>query len=359
MIGLIDLDLQLATSIRLHPPNLEIMKLATYYKIEEQKFCRLINLNETELTGYNKIYIFSEKHNLSEIPTNFLYAPNIILGGTGLTNGQYIPFENEIIDFTLPRPAIYKEFLKEKYQDGIKANIIGHILDDTYYRYKAGDKKLPLPSILPKKRLWLFDRELFQDDWQDWVQEAIERKTSGIYTIHPINCTKMSEYLAIRKIPKISRNNAVLFNIHIPLNEINYFFKEYKNFFLEDIVNSSEVYLPVGGTKATSFLYFQDLIYKLNLLYSFWAQNIPMKIKYIPPNLGTHCAISNLLIAIEEWSRSHKKDWTINNKIIKKTIKMPTEEYLEELMILKFYPKIKDLFEQTYEDLSKRRIWRV
>jgi len=36
------------------------MKLATYYKTEENLFCRIVGLDETELTSYSKIYVFSE-----------------------------------------------------------------------------------------------------------------------------------------------------------------------------------------------------------------------------------------------------------------------------------------------------------
>ena len=46
MIGLVDFDLQTSTSTSLLIPNLEIMKLATYYKKEENTFCRLIGLNK-------------------------------------------------------------------------------------------------------------------------------------------------------------------------------------------------------------------------------------------------------------------------------------------------------------------------
>ena len=46
MIGLVDLQLQSWPKLQLCPPNLEIMKLATYYQREENKFCRIINLDE-------------------------------------------------------------------------------------------------------------------------------------------------------------------------------------------------------------------------------------------------------------------------------------------------------------------------
>lgn len=358
MIGLIDLDIQLATSIKLHPPNLEIMKLATYYRIEEQKFCRLINLNETELTSYSKIYIFSEKHNISEVPVNFLNAPNIILGGTGLTNEQYIPFQNELIDYTLPRPTIYKEYLKEKYNDGIKANIISHVLDDSYYRYKAGNNTLPMPAILPKKRLWIYDRNFFQEGWQDIAKEAANRRASGIWTIHPIHCTRLSDYLSLRAVSNIARKNVVLLDIPIPLDELKYLFKDYTNFFLADISAHSEVYLPVGGTCTTSFLYFKDLIYKLNVLYSFWSKNIPIKIKYIPPQMGVNCSIKNLLMLIENWSNGSNKKISIDAKIQtrKNQYRLAKEE---KDLLLKFYKEAGALFQQSYEDLSSRRLWRI
>ena len=60
MIGLLDYDWCSSKSTTSLIPNLEIMKLATYYKIEENKYCRLLDLNEESLDSYNKIYFFSE-----------------------------------------------------------------------------------------------------------------------------------------------------------------------------------------------------------------------------------------------------------------------------------------------------------
>ena len=115
MIGLVDLQLQSWDKPQLCPPNLEIMKLATYYQNEENKFCRLINLDETEFGGYEKIYIFSESKNFITVPEALRRAPNVIYGGTAFTNNKYVPFENKLIDYTIARPRIYTNFLKEKY----------------------------------------------------------------------------------------------------------------------------------------------------------------------------------------------------------------------------------------------------
>ena len=93
MIGLIDLDLQSSTSVNLTPPNLEIMKLATYYRIEENKFCRLIPLNETNFMGYEKIYCESELLGWKAVPPALLKTNNIFYNGSAFSDGNYIPFE--------------------------------------------------------------------------------------------------------------------------------------------------------------------------------------------------------------------------------------------------------------------------
>lgn len=108
MIGLVDYDLYTCDSINLTPPNIEIMKLASYYQIEENKYCRLLHLDETELTAYDKIFFFSEADLPPSIPEPFRRADNVIYGGTAFTNRIYVPFKNEIIDYTIPRSTIYK-----------------------------------------------------------------------------------------------------------------------------------------------------------------------------------------------------------------------------------------------------------
>ena len=68
------------------------MKLATYYTTEENKFCRLINLDETEKKKKKKVYIFSESKDFITVPEAFKRASNIVYGGSAFTNGKYIPF---------------------------------------------------------------------------------------------------------------------------------------------------------------------------------------------------------------------------------------------------------------------------
>lgn len=357
MIGLCDYTL--LTARNLSPPNLEIMKLATYYKAEENTFCRLVQLNETELSGYDKIYVFSEQAETPILPPAFLSASNVVYGGTTFTNGVYCPFDNSLIDYTIPRKSIYKEFLKQKYQDGVKANDINHILDDSYYRHYAGENELPLVPILKKKRIFLYDKDLFQPHWQEMLEEIAARKPSSIYCIHPVVCKKLNDYFYIRRLNKFARTNQIVLDLDIPLSDIPYLLKKYERQFLADVTKTSSIYIYLGGSFVSNFQYYKDFIYKMNLLYSFWSRNIPIRIKYCVPSAGFKDPLQFLSKFIETWSKNIDTMRPINERIIYKDKKRISEEQIARDQLLKFYPTAADLFSQTYEQLVTRRYWRI
>ena len=358
MIGLVDYDLQTSSSNKLIPPNIEIMKLATYYKNEENTFSRLISLKETELSSYDIIYFFSEAEVQPEVPIQFK-GTNVIYGGTAFTN-NYKPFDNSLIDFTLPKVFIYKEFLKQKYQDGIKTKIINHILDDTYYRNYAGEARLPIPPIIPNKRVFLYDKDFFYSDWEDTIEEIISHRPSSIIHIHPIICNKIIDYFKLRSITKISRTNTIILDLNIPLDDINYMLNKYSNLFLADINENSNVYLTLGGTLKSCFHYYKDYIYKINLLYSFWSKGIPIKIKYIYPQIWHNDPLQHLSKLTEIWTNGTTKNTkTLNDKLVIKDKKKIPQERLEKELLIKYYPEAKDLFNHNFTLIKERRYWRL
>jgi len=362
MIGLLDYDWCVSNKTSVLIPNIEIMKLASYYKTEENTFCRLLSLEEdvNELNNYDKIFFFSEIAENPKLPSNFLRASNVVYGGTAFTKGEYIPFKEELIDYTLARPIIYKEFLKTKYIEGTKAKVISHVLDDSYYRMHAGDKILPIPPIQLNKRLYLFDREIFSTDWENVFKKISARKPSSIIAIHPIICKTLTQFFSLRNYPKFSRTNSIILDLDVPTEDIYYLLKQYKKLFLADISFSSNVFLQIGGDLKVNNSYYVDMIYKLNLLYSFWSKGIPIKIKFKKPSIGVHNPLYNLSCAIESWcdlSRERNQEKTLDNKIIKKTKK--TSEMEEKELLLKFYPSAKRLFNQSFKQLFYEGRWNL
>ena len=359
MIGLLDYDYEVSKKASIIIPNIEIMKLATYYKTEENRFCRLLSLDEEDLSNYEKIYFFSESHYPPRIPEIYLRSPQVIYGGTAFTKGKYLPFQNEIIDFTIPKTFIYKESLKQKYDDGVKAKVISQVLDSSYYRYFAREQ-LPIPPVMTNKRVYLYDRDFFYSNWRETLDKIISKKPSSIIRIHPIICHKLSEFFEVRNYPKLKRGNDFILDLNIPLDEVYYMINKYKNYLLADIGKSSNVFLMLGGSYPTSFQYFKDLIYKLNLLYCFWSCGIFIKIKYEPPFIGYKNPIANLSFKIEKWSeliKTKKYDISINDRISQKN---KNATWIQERdLLLKFYPSAKDLFNQTINSVMNGGRWRI
>ena len=360
MIGLVDFDFQSQTKLNPDPPNIEIMKLANYYRTEENKFSMLVDLNADNFEGFEKIYFFSEKNNPPKIPPQFLKQNDIIYGGTAFTNGNYSPFKNILIDFTLPSPHIYRALLQDKYNNGVKFNNIAHILDDSYQRLYAGNEQLPITPVKSRKRIWIYDRDIFYKDGLKILKHLATRQPSSIKMIHPIICKTMHNYKEIRAIEKISRDNKIILDLPIPLNEVHYLLKQYSNYLLADITKTSNVFLPLGCNYDTSFQYYKDYIYKLNLLYSFWSKGIPIKLLYIPPKIGYNDSITELSQVTATWSQTIPNEKTINDRIIFKTyLKHPKGAHAARDILLKFYPKANDLFNQSFNEISKRRMWKI
>lgn len=360
IIGLLDYDLLQSESITRIVPNLEIMKLATYYRVEKNHFCRLLSLDEEDLESYEKIYFFSETGRKLLIPTQFKRANNVIYGGSAFTNFKYVPFENKVIDYTIPRIAIYQEYLKQKYQAGFKNIVISHALDDTYYRMYAGDKLLPIPAIKAKQRVYLFDRDFFYSNWEDLIKEITDRKPSGIHRIHPIVCHTLSNFFTARQYTKLVRDSNYILDLKVPLDEVGYMIGHYKNQFLAEIVKTSNVFLPLKSDLPTASPYYRNLVYTLNVLYAFWAKNIPIKL-YIEetPTGVTNNPIAELEQAIAVWAGAtlriaNKLDRTILQRIGKNKVLLAQYE-----SVINKIPQAKTLFNQSYADLIKRGYWRL
>ena len=359
MIGLVDLQLQSWNKPQLCPPNLEIMKLATYYQREENTFCRLVGLNENDLTNYDKVYVFSESKDFIQVPEVFRRANNVIFGGTAFTNGIYVPFENKLIDYTIARTDIYKPLMKEKLSEGIKEKEIDYLLDSSYYRWKIGNESLPVPPIHKRKRLYVYDKDFFQEGWREALQKIENRNPSAIYFIHPLHFRKISDFLDVREQSLIARSHVSYLDLNIPLSETPILMKHYKNRLLAVINPSALVYISLGGSYHYRSDYYRNLIYKLNLLYIFWSCNIPIKMKYDEPNMGCYDPIADISKLIAFWTQGDScKHRSIMERIPKnkKNLIRPEREQLQA--ILKYYPSHETLFNQTIATVKKGGLWK-
>ena len=294
------------------------------------------------------------------MPDALKRASNVVYGGTAFTNGIYIPFENRLIDYTLARPRIYTQFLRDKMQAGLANIEVSRLLDNSYYRWHAGKEVLPLPSIKKRHRIYIYDRDFFQEGWREIINRMINRKPSSINFIHPAHYKKISDFLEVRENSLIAKGNDAYLDLNIPLKETPVLMKHYKNRLLAVINPSSQVYLSLGGSFHYQSDYFKDIIYKLNLLYIFWSCNIPIKIKYEEPTLGCYNPIADISKLISTWTQGETRNYKCITDRIPKDKKMtevrPEREQLR--VILDRYPSFETLFRQTTETVKKGGLWK-
>ena len=99
--------------------------------------------------------------------------------------------------------------------------------------------------------MFIYDKKCFYDDWQETINELIDRGCSGIFYIHPIVCTTLTQFFNVCSIKKIVRSNLFLLNLNIPTDDINLMLNKYKKYFLAEIFNTSNIAIPLGGTFQT------------------------------------------------------------------------------------------------------------
>lgn len=346
MIGIYDGSLS-----SLGIPNVEAMKIAEYYRVEKKQFSRLILPSEGEdLSAYDKVYFCSDFE--CEVPPVFRRAKNVEYVGYAFSEEKYIALENELMDFTLPRATLYKAYLREKFQNGEKAKSINSFLDNIYYRAYNGKEVMPIPAGLSRKKIYVSDKDFFYPGWRENLTKLEARHPSGIYFLHPIVCKTMEQFLELRSFTSVSRANDVILDFDFSFSSLDGFLKDNERKFLAEITKTSNVFIPFGArenVKYTIFSFSRELIDRLNILYGFWAHSIPIKLYYIKPKLGEVNRLEGLFEKAKTFSIRFDKDLESR---MKGKVK---EEYQE---FIKLFPKKHNLFIQTYENISRRGMWR-
>lgn len=352
MIGFYDPYLFESSNGKLNPPNVDIMKLATYYK-EQNVFNRLILPGES-VESYDKVYCFSEKPCI--VPDTLKRATNVFYGGTYFTQGEYMPFEDSLINYTVPKVGVYYPFLKQCQAD---PKAINDFLDNAYYRVGEENLPYPAPVIQSTHRLYIYDRNLLErEDWKKIINSAASHKPSTIVFIHPIYCRTLSQFFALRENSKISRENEIVLNLALPSSDVSLMFKKYLHLFLAEITPASRIYLQLGGNYPTATQYYQNFIYTLNLLYCFWAKNVPIKIFYKEPSVGYNNPIENLSKMVSNWSISavspRKRDLRLISLFHKSVEDDRKAEYDK---LIRNFPSAANLFTQSYNLLELKKYW--
>lgn len=243
MIGLYDWDL-----LKWRSPvvfNLELMKMATYFKVYERQITQMVrDLNEVE--RYNKVYLRKDYEDFY-YPPEVMKNERIVCGGYAFTNGLYLPL-NQKIESCIPDTSIYKKYnfiydvspkLRKVFQylmNGYHVRIQNDDVDFT-----KGDKSV--------RYLIIHDKDLI---FNDYVKRQISKVRSINYksklrigTKYPVDIYAHEDFKFWINLEKIPFLNCT--NIYIKLQdkdlimkvgnqqEINFIIKDVPLNFKEDL----------------------------------------------------------------------------------------------------------------------------
>lgn len=352
MIGLYDGNIRMEGK-KISPPNLEITKIARYHK-EEGDYCKLITKDETNFSGYDKIYYYSDYN--SDIPIPIRNFKNVEYGGMAFSKKKYKPIKNELIETFLPDLSIYKPILREFYKNGATPESLDDFLDSSYYRMYANDRELPMCVVNHKKKVYIYDYNIFDGKWEEKFKELAKRKCSTILTIYPVFCSSYKDFFKLKQMRKFNAENILCAPI-LQKNELEEIIKRNKFTMMSGITKSSNVFLPIGDYRNHSINYADDAVKEILIvienLFKYWQSQIPMKVKFFQGNNFTYNPFSEIYTALERWSKLNTKR-KINNSFLY-YINRFSEKCRYEYSILENYltENQKCYFKISYNTLTK------
>lgn len=173
-IGLLDQD-ALFSPDSFHP-NLEIMKLSTYYK-KSKNFVSLI-LDPSKIERYNKVILRKDISD-GDYLSNLFFEEKCEYGGLAFTNDIYVPLPEEI-ENTVPDISIYNSYFK-RILTGKKSfdNMSKEYQKCSFIRLSSDGKTCNLDSSKgiisghgAGENIWIYDKNIFN------ISDSLETATS-------------------------------------------------------------------------------------------------------------------------------------------------------------------------------------
>lgn len=356
MIGIYDWDFSCYKGKGLSTPSIEAMKMATYVKRYEKKPCRLLDSLE-QILNCEKVYFFSNKV-VDDLPPDVFFYDNVEFYGNYLAE-QISP----LIQHMPPYVDLYKDHIQKKIADKrVSPTKALTFLESIYYQAKVEgeDKTLPLPPFPSQRRVYIYDRDFlaYEDCWEI-LDSIIEKKPTSIYMTEMIQCHTIKQFLYLREeYERVSRSNKIALDYFVPLHQLEVYFGKYKMKLLGEITTNSSIYIYLGksyGAQAyNNTFYVKNILYCLNLLFSYYSRNIPVMAEIYYPKFEEDNPYLEIYKAIKAWANNDDWDVELQTSFRTKIQKEKLKQLLEK------HPIMKPFFSYSKNKLKETRgIWRI
>lgn len=232
-IGLFDLNKAAFNKARYEFPEIDLMKVYSYYKKDKKNIIEL-SLDFHKYKDYDIYYCFNNsRHQYSKDLIELQYKNNVHLIGTCFFGDTWIPMEDEI-EKCEPDVNIYAAFLRDRILNEKSLAGIEQLVSGNYYlRYFYPDWHWKIiPSKIKDKRVIFYDFNFTNNEgWQDIFLKVRQDSGRNCAFRHRIELNTIEDlrFAALNKMHLSSTKYPPKFVLNMPemWEDFPSFFKEY------------------------------------------------------------------------------------------------------------------------------------
>lgn len=238
-LGLIDYD-ALFYPDSFHP-NLEIMKLSTYYKKNKNFVSFVLNLNNID--RYNKIILRKDIYDENYL-SNILLDDRCDYGGLAFTNNIYSPLdisiENSVPDLSIYNSYFNKILIKKKSYEKIKKEYS----QSSFIRLSTNGENCNLDIskgiINCAKRgydIYVYDKDIFKiKDYKEAISSVIRGTVQKALFIYPQKSSNFEDIEKLCLCPWCGARNEIVYDKIIYNKEFKEICNKSNDFFIKPIL---------------------------------------------------------------------------------------------------------------------------
>ena len=247
-IGLFDLNKSAFNKSRYEYPEIDLMKVYSYYNRNKQNVIEL-SLDYHKYKDYDLYYCFNNsRHQIGKDLLNLQFQENVYLVGTCFYGDTWIPMDDEI-EHCEPDVQIYASYLRDRILNEKSLEGIKQLVDGNYYlRYYYPDWHWKIiPNKIKNKRVIFYDFNFTSHEgWQDLFLQTRQDSGRNIAFRHKLELNSLEDlqFAATNKMYLSSTKYPPKFVINIPdiWKDFPNFFNEYYEYFKAFPVRSLYIY---------------------------------------------------------------------------------------------------------------------
>lgn len=238
-IGLLDQD-ALSSPSTFHP-NLEIMKLSTYYKKSKNFVSFILNLDNID--RYTKIVLRKDIDDENYL-SNILLDKRCNYGGLAFTNNIYSPLdisiENSVPDFSIYNSYFNKILIKEKSYETLRKKYSR----GSFVRLSTNGKDCNLDiskGILNGARrgydIYVYDNDVFKiKNYKEAISSIVRGAAQKVLFIHPQSSSSFNQIEELCLCPWCGTKNEIIYDKMIYNKEFKEICSKSNNFFVKPLI---------------------------------------------------------------------------------------------------------------------------